>query len=111
MEALHGLAPTSDALERLLELREVLHLDHQVEFAEARRAKPQLAPRHAPALYQPLFLQMAHISGNLVREASVGDAGLQVAPGMIDIQLALLQPFVPAAITAAIGTAIPSAVR
>src|SRR5690348_3481111 len=49
MEALHRLAPTSDALERLLELCQVRHLDHQVEFAKAGRAKSQLAPRQAPA--------------------------------------------------------------
>jgi hypothetical protein len=111
MKAFHWLAPTGHLLEGLLELSEVLHLDHPMEFTQTRRAKGQLAPRQTPARDQPAFLEVLHIGSDVVREAGVGDAGLQIAPGMIDVQFSLLQPFIPVAITAAIGSAMPSTVR
>ena len=111
MEALHRIAPSGNTLERLFELREVLHLDHQMEFAKAWRAEAKLATREAPGLYQPLLLQVPHIGSDVIGETGVADPRLEVAPRMIDIQRCLLQRFVPAAITAAIGTSIPLALR
>jgi hypothetical protein len=52
-----------------------------------------------------------HIGSDVIGETGVADPWLEVAPRMIDIQRCLLQRFVPAAITAAIGTSIPWALR
>jgi hypothetical protein len=92
-------------------LRQVLHLDHQVEVAEPRRCEAELAARQPPGLDQALLLEVTHVGGDILGERDVAGAGFEVAPRVVDIQPRLLQLFWPDAITAAIGTAIPSALR
>jgi hypothetical protein len=54
---------------------------------------------------------MVEVAGDLFAELQIADAGFEIAPGMVDVQVNLLQRLTPAAITAAIGTAMPSVSR
>src|SRR6185312_15257738 len=74
-----------DALEGVLQLGEVAHLDHQMEVAQAGRGETELAAGEPPTLDQPLVFQVAHVGGDLLGEFQVADAGLEVAPGVVDV--------------------------
>src|SRR5215469_11515671 len=83
MKPLGRLAPAGNLLERGFELRQILHLDHQVELAAPLRREAELAPRQPPALDQPLLLQMSQIAGDALGKRDVADTRLQIAPDMI----------------------------
>ena len=111
VEALDWFLASRDTLERLFKLGEVLHLDHKVEFAEPRRAEAQLAPGEPPSRDQILVLEIAQVRGDVLAEFQIADPWLEITPGMVDVQVRLRQRLTPVAITAAIGTAMPSASR
>src|SRR4051812_8008604 len=88
MHAFDRLAPRRDLLECLLQLSKVLRLDDDVEFAEARRAKPELAAREPPALDQAFGFQVAEIFSGRLDQRGVPYAGLEVAPDVIEVHAA-----------------------
>ena len=65
MKALHGLLTPGDAFERLFELSEVPHLDHHMEIAQPRRAKPKLPAGETPGLDQASSRRGARCSTRL----------------------------------------------
>jgi hypothetical protein len=58
-----------------------------------------------------LLFQVAQISRDILCERDVTDTGLEVTPGVVEIQSRLLQCLLPAAMIAAIGTAMPLVAR
>src|SRR5262245_2347979 len=75
-------------MERLVELRQVLRLDDDVEFAEAGRAEAQLAPRQTETLDLPLGPQVTEIFPHRLHENGVTHARLEVAPDVIEVHAA-----------------------
>src|SRR4051794_41179520 len=85
MEAFDGFAAACHTLEGLLELREALDLNHDMELAEPASTEPQFASGQSPALDKACRFQMPHVLRALLAEFEVIDAGLEVAPPVIDI--------------------------
>src|SRR5262245_10975502 len=95
MEALGRLAALGRTRERLVELMQIPHFDHQVEFAQRWQAKAELTPHESPVLDQSFGFEVPHIFCNAVAERDVADSRLEIAPGVIDVHAS------PASITAA----------
>ena len=70
-----------------IQLRQVLHLDHDVELAEPCRPESELASGQPPSRDQPLRLQMAHVARYLIAKLRVTGTRLEVAPHVIDVHL------------------------
>src|SRR5262245_51221920 len=88
MNALNWLTPGRSALERPVELRQVLRLDDDVEFAEAGWGEAELAPCQAEALDLPLGFQVAEIFPHRLHEGGIAYARLEVAPDVIEVHAA-----------------------
>ena len=101
MKTLDRLTPSGDMLESLFELRHVFHFDHERGGCETK-----LAPCEPPAFDQATLLEMAQVAGDLLAEFQIADTRLEITPGMVEVQVNPLG-LTPAAITAAIGTAMP----
>src|SRR5262249_23570210 len=87
MQPFDRLGTGRDVLERLLELRQVLQLDDEVEFAEAG-AEAELAAREAPVLDQAVRLEVPEIIPRRLDQRHIADAGLEVAPDVIEVHRA-----------------------
>ena len=85
MEALDRLFSACDAVKRCVQLGEVLHIDHDVKLAEARRGKPKLFSGEPPSVYEAVCLEVAQVSIKLSAEGNVAHTGLQVTPDMVRV--------------------------
>ena len=79
------VAPAGDMAERRVELGEVAHLDHDMEFRQMRWTQAQLAAHRAPALDQALVPEMAQIGGQAFGKIEIADARFEVAPDVINV--------------------------
>jgi hypothetical protein len=72
-------------VERGVELRQAANLDHQVELAETGRCEAELAAGQTIPLDQALLLQMSQIGADRLGEGQIADAGLQIAPDVVNV--------------------------
>jgi hypothetical protein len=86
VEAFDRVGAGRDLAERLVQLRQGLELDRNVEFGQMRRPEAELAPGDAVPDARPAVFEPVEIGPGGAGEIEIADAVLEVEPGVVKVQ-------------------------